>query len=100
MSGTGLFRLGCRTAFQSNVAATRYLWPGAHNEALAEAVVQQALKDLSLERYADLLKDLFLVLAKVDVKAVRRNDDTPRTLLEECKRVQSLRNGVLHRGGP
>jgi hypothetical protein len=42
-----------------------------HNEALAEAVMLQALRDLSLERYADLLKDLFLVLAKVDVKAAQ-----------------------------
>ena len=69
-----------------------------HSEALAEAIVQRAMSDLSLDRYTDLLAELFLVLAKVDVKAVRRSESSPKTLLNDCKDLQNIRNGIVHRG--
>ncbi|VVE01666.1 hypothetical protein [Pandoraea terrigena] len=69
-----------------------------HSEALAEAIVQRAMSDLSLDRYTDLLAELFFVLAKVDVKAVRRDTSSPKTLLNDCKDLQIIRNGIVHRG--
>lgn len=69
-----------------------------HREALAEAIVQRAMNDLSLDRYIDLLAELFLVLAKVDVKAVRRSPSSPKSLLADCKDLQGIRNGIVHRG--
>lgn len=56
------------------------------------------MTDFSLTRYVDLLSELFLELAKVDVRAVKRSDDAKTTLLAECEALQRRRNAVIHRG--
>lgn len=68
-----------------------------HNETLAEVVVQHALAQTGLERYEGLLAELFKTLARVDLSGVRREQQS-RRLLEECRALQSVRNGVVHRG--
>jgi len=68
-----------------------------HNEALADIVVATALGQTGFERYKKLLSKLFEEIAGIDIGGVKRAGSTI-SLLSEVKKVQDLRNAVIHRG--
>ena len=68
-----------------------------HNERLAEAVTQQTLREQSLDRYYDLLDALFKQIAQFDAKSARR-EGADRSLRDETRDLQKIRNGIVHRG--
>lgn len=68
-----------------------------HNDGLAEIIVKYALGQTGFDRYRNLLSRLFKELADLDIANVRREGATA-TLIDECKRVQDLRNDIIHKG--
>ncbi len=68
-----------------------------HHEALADIIVQHALGQTGFDRYESLLANLFTRLAKMDLSAIYREGSTEK-LLEESKRLQKLRNRIIHQG--
>ncbi len=68
-----------------------------HHESLAEIIVKHALGQTGFDRYEDLLSDLFLSLANMDIKNVKR-ENSNKTLLAECKCLQKIRNDIIHKG--
>lgn len=68
-----------------------------HIESLAEGVCAQALAGTGFSRYSKLLSGIFHEIAKIDLEQITR-EGAARPLLEECARMQDLRNGVIHRG--
>jgi hypothetical protein len=68
-----------------------------HHESLAEIIVKHALGQSGFDRYEDLLSDLFLSLANMDIKNVKR-ENSNKTLLAECKCLQKIRNDIIHKG--
>jgi hypothetical protein len=68
-----------------------------HHEPLAEIIVRHTLGQSGFDRYGDLLSELFLGLAKMNIKDIKReNSDEP--LLIECRKLQKIRNDIIHRG--
>lgn len=68
-----------------------------HHESLAEIIMKHALGQSGFDRYEDLLSDLFLSLANMDIKNVKR-ENSNKTLLAECKSLQKIRNDIIHKG--
>lgn len=68
-----------------------------HSEAFAELVVTATLSQTGFKRYDQLLAKLFLELADLDLKSLKRPSGV-KPLLEEASEVQDLRNTVVHRG--
>lgn len=68
-----------------------------HHEALADVVVQHALGQTGFDRYEGLLADLFAQLASIDLKDVAR-DGAGTNLLSEAKKLQAMRNRIIHQG--
>jgi hypothetical protein len=69
-----------------------------HNEALAEIIVQRVVgRQTDIDRYEALLAGLFGNLAKIDLRAISR-DDIKVPLLKEAKHFQSFRDRILHQG--
>jgi HEPN domain-containing protein len=68
-----------------------------HNEALAEIIVKHAVGQTGFDRYRDLLSRLFQELASLDIASVSR-EGVPMSLIDESKRVQALRNDIIHKG--
>ncbi|WP_431229152.1 hypothetical protein [Burkholderia contaminans] len=68
-----------------------------HNDALADIIVKHALGQTGFERYRKLLSRLFQELAELDIDAVCR-DGISVALIDESRRVQVLRNAIVHSG--
>ena len=68
-----------------------------HNEAVAEIFVQEAIKQTGFDRYEKLIANLFEELAGDQLNEVTRQH-AERPILSECKQLQKIRNGIVHRG--
>ncbi|OXJ20142.1 hypothetical protein [Burkholderia sp. AU6039] len=68
-----------------------------HNEGLADIIVKHALGQTGFDRYRNLLSRLFQDLANLDITNVSR-DGVSVALIDECRRVQELRNDIIHKG--
>lgn len=68
-----------------------------HNEAVAEIFVQEAIKQTGFDRYEKLISNLFEELAGDQLSEVTR-PDAESPILSECKQLQKIRNGIVHRG--
>lgn len=68
-----------------------------HHEPLAEIIVRHTLGQSGFDRYEGLLSELFLGLAKMNIKDIKREGSEER-LLDECKKLQKIRNDIIHRG--
>jgi len=68
-----------------------------HAEAIAEIFVQETLKQSGFDRYEKLLASLFEDLTGESLSDVTR-DGAQQSIFRECRDVQRLRNGVIHRG--
>lgn len=68
-----------------------------HIEELADVVVESTLGSPGFDRYSKLLQQLFIKLAEMDIKSIRR-DGVKVNLLEECSSLQKIRNGIIHQG--
>ncbi|MCE5212374.1 MAG: hypothetical protein LLG40_12560 [Deltaproteobacteria bacterium] len=68
-----------------------------HHEALAEIIVSHTFGQAGFERYEGLLSELFLTLAKISIKDIKREGSEER-LLGECKKLQKIRNSIIHKG--
>lgn len=68
-----------------------------HHEPLAEIIVRHTLGQSGFERYEDLLSALFLKLANMNTKDIKREGSEVR-LLDECKKLQKVRNDIIHKG--
>lgn len=69
-----------------------------HIEELADVVVESTLGSPGFDRYSKLLQQLFIKLAEMDIKSIRR-DGAKDNLLEECSSLQKIRNRIIHQGG-
>ncbi len=68
-----------------------------HSAGLADVIVKHAVGQTGFERYRSLLSRLFQELANLDLATIARSGvHTP--LIDECQKVQELRNGIIHRG--
>lgn len=67
------------------------------HKGVADVIVEHATQQTGFERYGELLAKLFLELAGIDLKNVSRVG-AGKALLAECKQLQVLRNGIVHRG--
>ena len=68
-----------------------------HNEGLAEIMIKHILGQTGVERYENLLAQLFDNLADIDVKNISR-EGTKTKLFVECRELQRVRNNVIHQG--
>lgn len=68
-----------------------------HNDGLAEIIVKHAVGQTGFDRYRNLLSRLFQELANLDIANVCRQGTTA-ALIDECRLVQDLRNGIIHKG--
>jgi hypothetical protein len=68
-----------------------------HHEPLAEIIVRYTLGQSGFDRYEGLLSELFLRLAKMNIKDIKREGAEER-LLDECKKLQKVRNDIIHKG--
>ncbi|WP_169709472.1 hypothetical protein [Deferrisoma camini] len=68
-----------------------------HNEGLAEIMIKHILGQTGVERYENLLAQLFDNLADIDVKKISR-EGTKTKLFVECRELQKVRNNVIHQG--
>ncbi|NPT44857.1 hypothetical protein GNZ12_26780 [Paraburkholderia sp. 1N] len=68
-----------------------------HNEGLADIIVKHAVGQTGFDRYRDLLSRLFKELANLDIATVSREGATV-ALIDESRRVQGLRNDIIHKG--
>ena len=68
-----------------------------HHEALAEIIVRHTLGQSGFDRYEGLLSQLFLGLAEMSIKDIKREGSEER-LLDECKKLQKIRNDIIHKG--
>lgn len=66
-------------------------------ESFAELIVEHALAKVGYEGYQKLLKQIFSQLVGIDMGQIKR-PDVAQTLWEECSKVRSLRNKVVHEG--
>ena len=68
-----------------------------HNEGLADVIVESLLNESGYSRYSKLLEKLFVELADIDIRTIKRNN-AKETLLKECDSLQKLRNKIIHQG--
>ena len=68
-----------------------------HNEALAEIMIKHILGQTGIERYENLLAQLFSNLAGIDIKQIKR-EGVQTKLFVECRELQTIRNNIIHRG--
>lgn len=68
-----------------------------HNESIAEIFVQHTLSQSGFDRYEKLLAKLYQTLANNDLSEVVR-EGTKQSVLAECRELQTVRNGIVHRG--
>lgn len=68
-----------------------------HHEALADIIVRHTLGQSGFDRYEGLLSELFLRLAGMNIKDIKREGSEER-LLDECKKLQRIRNEIIHKG--
>lgn len=68
-----------------------------HHEALADIIVRHTLGQSGFDRYEGLLSEIFIGLAKMNIKDIKRGGSEER-LLDECKKVQKIRNDIIHKG--
>lgn len=68
-----------------------------HHEALADIIVRHTLGQSGFDRYEGLLSALFLRLAGMNIKDIKREGSEER-LLDECKKLQRIRNDIIHKG--
>lgn len=68
-----------------------------HNESLAEIMINHMLGQTGVQRYENLLAQLFDQLCDIDVTKVSR-EDTRAKLFVECRELQKVRNNITHKG--
>jgi len=68
-----------------------------HNEGLAEIMIKHILGQTSVERYENLLAQLFDNLANIDVRQISR-EGAQAKLFVECRELQKIRNNIIHQG--
>ncbi|AJZ57132.1 hypothetical protein OI25_7611 [Paraburkholderia fungorum] len=68
-----------------------------HNDGLADIIVKHAVGQTGFDRYRNLLSRLFQELANLDISSVSR-DGVSVALIDESRRVQDLRNDIIHKG--
>ncbi|TAM18740.1 MAG: hypothetical protein EPN65_05810 [Pandoraea sp.] len=68
-----------------------------HNDGLADIIVKHAVGQTGFDRYRNLLSRLFRELADLDISNVSR-DGVSVALIDESRRVQDLRNDIIHKG--
>ena len=67
------------------------------NEGLAEIMIKHILGQTGVERYENLLAQLFDNLADIDVKQISR-EGIKTKLFVECRELQKVRNNIIHQG--
>ena len=90
----------CATAIELFLKATvlqPIVYGLVHSAGLAEIIVKYAVSQTGFDRYRDLLSRLYQELASLDLATVAR-DGASKSLIDECKRVQELRNSIIHKG--
>jgi HEPN domain-containing protein len=70
-----------------------------HNAGLADVIVKHALGQAGFDRYQGLLSRLFQELAGLDLTEIGR-DGEKTSLIDECKKLQNIRNDIVHKGLP
>ena len=68
-----------------------------HNEGLAEIMINHILGQTGIERYENLLAQLFDNIANIDVKQISR-ENVQTKLFVECRELQKRRNNIIHQG--
>jgi hypothetical protein len=68
-----------------------------HTEGLAEFITDLTTQHTGMDRFRDLLAEIFARFGGVDLKTYKRPNST-MTFWQEIAEVQSARNGVIHRG--
>ncbi|MFM0006217.1 hypothetical protein PQR57_35170 [Paraburkholderia dipogonis] len=68
-----------------------------HNDGLADIIVKHAVGQTGFDRYRNLLSRLFQELANLDIANASR-DGVSVALIDESRRVQDLRNDIIHKG--
>jgi hypothetical protein len=68
-----------------------------HMEELALFVVEQSINQTGVDRFQKLLAGIVSEFSSFDLSALKRPSSS-QTLWEEIKKVQEVRNGVIHRG--
>lgn len=68
-----------------------------HNNGLADIIVKHAVGQTGFDRYRNLLSRLFQDLANLNIATVSR-DGVSVALIDEGRRVQDLRNDIIHKG--
>lgn len=90
----------CATAIELLLKAT-VLQPVVHglvhSPGLADVIVKYAVGQTGFDRYRDLLSRLFQELASLDLAKIAR-DGTKSALIDESRKVQDLRNEIIHKG--
>ncbi|WP_354687065.1 hypothetical protein [Cupriavidus necator] len=90
----------CATAIELLLKATvlqPIVYGLVHSAGLAEIIVKYAVGQTGFDRYRELLSRLYQELASLDLTKVAR-DGVSNSLIDESKRVQELRNGIIHKG--
>lgn len=90
----------CATAIELFLKAT-VLQPIVHglvhSPGLADVIVKYAVGQTGFDRYRGLLSRLYQELANIDLAKIAR-DGTGSALIEESRKVQDLRNDIIHKG--
>lgn len=68
-----------------------------HSAGLADVIVKHVVGQTGFDRYRTLLSRLFQELAGLDIANVCR-DGVSVALIDESRRVQDLRNDIIHKG--
>ena len=68
-----------------------------HHEALAAIIVKHALGQTGFDRYKELLETLISTFTNLELKNISRDEQSSK-LFNECKELQDIRNGIIHRG--
>lgn len=68
-----------------------------HNDGLADIIVKHVVRQTDFDRYRNLLSRLFQELANLDIANVSR-EGVSVALIDESRRVQDLRNDIIHKG--
>lgn len=68
-----------------------------HHEALAAIIVKHALGQTGFERYKELLETLISTFTGLELRNISREEESAK-LFNECKELQGIRNGIIHRG--
>jgi hypothetical protein len=90
----------CATAIELFLKATvlqPIVYGLVHSPSLAEVIVKHAVGQTGFDRYRDLLSRMFQELANLDLTKVARGG-AKVALIDESRRVQELRNNIIHKG--